>query len=515
MPAPDVPILENTRQGRQLATDIVRFTRRSARRYQRSRISWGTRFVDAYSWGLGIAVSLTIAASFVLALRNEIALRASSAGSIIQEQWLVLPEPVLWTSVTFAVLLVISNLARKLGPMTANGAEATWWLTLPVDRRPMVLPTFLRKLAITTAGAAVFYLPFSLVTAVGRAPVEHVPAALTFGAGAALAVVLAAVQQLGLLESRLGKAITTAILLGCSLLTALWPSPLPTAVAIAAAVGLVALVVPRVGMVRGDELVRGGAVAGHAGASLFMMDTNEVLRALGGSQKRLDGGKAARFYARPAHGPLTALIRADVVAFLRLNPPILPPVLWIAACIAILLVDGGLPEFAQLAVIMIAGCATSSGMGTVSRKTALVPELDALLPIHPALVRGSRTLMPCAAMALWMTLLSGLLVLLGAANPALMGVGALAGVGMGAGTLRAATRTAPDWSAPPVETPFGPVPRAQLGSLMRGLDVTILAMVPLMVALYLGYVPWSVVAVQAVFSAGIFLVVVLTRPKRG
>jgi hypothetical protein len=514
LPAPDALTLEDARQGRLLAADIVRFTRRSARRYQRSRTSWGTRFVDAYSWGLGIAVSLTIAASFVLALRTEIAFRASTANSIIQQQWLVLPEPVLWTSVTFAALLVISNLARKLGPITVNGAQGTWWLTLPVDRRPMVLPTFLRKTAVTTVGSAIIYLPFSAVTTVDRAPVEHLLASLTFGAGAALAVVLAAVQQLGLLGPRRGKAMTTAVLLGCSLLTALWPSPLAAALVGAAAVGLVALVVPRAGQVRGDELLRGGAVAGHTGASLFMMDTNEVLRALGGGQKKLDGGRAARLYGRPAHGPFGALIRADVVAFLRLNPPILPPILWIGACVAILLVDGGLPEFAQLAVIMIAGCATASGMGTVGRKTALVPELDALLPIHPALVRSSRTLMPCAAMALWMTVLSGLLVLLGAANPAVMGVGALAGVGMGAGTLRAATRTPPDWSAPPVETPFGPVPRAQLGSLMRGLDVTILAMIPLMVALYLGYVPWSVVAVQAVFSAGIFLVVVLTRPKR-
>ncbi len=50
---------------------------------------------------------------------------------------------------------------------------------------------------------------------------------------------------------------------------------------------------------------------------------------------------------------------------------------------------------------------------------------------------------------------------------------------------------------------------------MRGLDVTILAMVPpVLLALYLGYVPTSVITIQAVFSAGIFLVVVLSRAKR-
>ncbi|MDI2033686.1 DUF6297 family protein [Paenarthrobacter nitroguajacolicus] len=505
---------ESPTPDRRLAAEIVSFTRRSARRYKRSRISWGERFVDAYSWGLGIAVSLTIAASFVLALRNEIAGRASTGNSIIGTQWLILPEPVLWSAVTYAFLLVVANLARKLGPITVGGPESTWWLSLPIDRRPMVLPPFLRKVALTGAGLAVVYLPFSMVTAVNRTAAEHLVASATFGAAGVIAVTLAAFQQLDMLGPRAGRAATMTALLACAVLPAVPASPWLAAVAGLAAVVLLAVAGPRTGEVRGEELIRGGAVAGHTGASLFMMDTNEVLRALGGGRKTVDGGRAAGFFAKPVGGPLRALIRADVVAFLRLNPPLIPSLLWMLACIAMLLVEGGLPEFAQLAIVVIAGCATASGMGGVARKTALVPELDALLPLHPALVRGSRTLMPCLAMAAWMAVLSGLLVFLGASDPALIAVGALAGVGMGAGTLRSATKAAPDWSAPPVDTPFGPVPRAQLGTLMRGLDVTILAMVPLLVGLYLGYTPGIVGIVQALFSAGIVLVSVLSRPKR-
>lgn len=172
---------------------------------------------------------------------------------------LVLPESLLWTSITFAALLVISNLARKLGPMTVNGAESTWWLTLPVDRRPpMVLPPFVRKVALTAAGSAIIYLPFSMVTADDRAPLEHVLASLTFGAAGAIAVVLAAVQQLGLLGPRLGKTIAATVLLVCSVLPVLPSSRWPTALVSVAAVGLFAVVVPRAGQVRGgDELVRG------------------------------------------------------------------------------------------------------------------------------------------------------------------------------------------------------------------------------------------------------------------
>ncbi|MFJ4262506.1 DUF6297 family protein [Paenarthrobacter nicotinovorans] len=507
-------IHESTTPDRHLARDIVSFTRQSVRRYKRSRGLWSERFVDAYSWGLGIAVSLTIAASFVLALRNEIADRASTGSSIIQAQWLVLPAPVLWTLATYAVLLVVANLARKLGPITVGGPESTWWLSLPVDRRPMVLPPFLRKAVLTGVGLAVLYLPFSIVTAVDRTGPEHLLASAAFGLSGVIAVALAAFQQLGMLGVRLGRVVSVAVLLACAVLPTIPGAPWPEALVAVAAVVLLAVAGRRAGEVRGEELVRGGAVAGHTGASLFMMDSNEVLRALGAGHKTVDGGRAAGFFARPAGGPLRALIRADTVAFLRLNPPLLASLLWLGACIAMLLVEGGLPEFAQLAIVVIAGCATASGMGSVARKTALVPELDALLPLHPALVRTSRTLIPCLAMAVWMTVLSGLLVLLGASDPALIGVGTLAGVGMGAGTLRSATKAAPDWSAPPVDTPFGPVPRAQLGSLMHGLDVTILAMVPLLVGLYLGYTPWAVAMVQALFSAGIVLVAVLSKPKR-
>lgn len=502
-----------SRQGRILSAEIVRFTRRSARRYRRSRSSWGDRFVDAYSWGLGIGVSLTIAASFVLALRNEIAGRASTSGSIVREHWLVLPEPVLWTCLTFVVLLAVGNLAGKLGPLAVNGPESSWWLPLPLDRRPMVLPPFLRKAALAAAGSVIAYVPFSMVTAADRNPLEHLCSALTFGAAAVIAVVMAAVKQLGLLGRWTGRIVSAALLAACSAATLISASPWPAALAAVVAVGLVVVVGPRAGRVPGEELVRGGAVAGHAGASLFMMDSNEVLRALGAGRKKVDGGRAARFYTRPPRGPLGALIRADVVAFLRLNPPLVPPVMWFAGSVALLLVEGGLPGFVQLAVLVIAGCATASGMGTVARKTAMLPEIDALLPLHPALVRISRMLMPCLAMAAWMGLLSVVLVFLGASTPALIAVGAMAGIGMGAGSIRAAIRTQPDWSAPPVETPFGPVPRAQLGSLLRGLDVTILAMIPLMVALYLGYVPSLVAGAQLVFSAGIVLVVALSRPK--
>lgn len=496
---------------RSLAWGIVRFTRRSSRRYNRHRTSLADLFADLYSYALALGCALALAVSFVIGLRNEIADRGPVGRGLISNEWLVLPGPVLWTLLTYAALAGITTLARRLGPISVQGPEGVWWLPLPVDRRPMVLPAFLRRCLLTCTGAAAAFLPFSFLTSLERTGPEHLLASATFGALGVLAVALAAMLQLEIINRRFTRVASAVVLVPCAVLPSLTSSPWPLILAILSAVVLISFIAPRAGQVRGAELIRGGAVAGHASSSIFFLDTNEMLRALRGGQHAVGTGRASRFYARPARGPVRALFRADIVAFIRLHPSVAAPMLCLGACIAVLLVDEGLPAFLQLAVIALAGCATASSVGTVPRRTALVPGLDALLPIAPSLVRVSRTLMPAFAMALWMACLSGILVLLGDVGPALILVGALSGVAMGAGAVRGATRPTPDWSVPPVETPFGPVPQAQFSSLLRGLDVTILAMVPLLVALYIGAANSSMIIVQAVISTGIFAAVVL-RP---
>lgn len=61
---------------------------------------------------------------------------------------------------------------------------------------------------------------------------------------------------------------------------------------------------------------------------------------------------------------------------------------------------------------------------------------------------------------------------------------------------------APAGTNPPVDTPFGPVPRDQMSSLPRGTDITVLVMVPVLLARFLGSVhPWLILA-QGVVTAG-------------
>ncbi|MDQ0734982.1 DUF6297 family protein [Arthrobacter agilis] len=496
-----------------LARDVVIFTRRSARQYNRVRSSARDLFVDVYSNALAGACVVMMVASLVVALRNEIAARSIHETSLVAMRWQVLPAGILWMALTYLAFVGIVVVARRLGPVTVGQAEGAWWLPLPIDRRPMVLPSFLRRLGAVGVVASVSYVPFSLLTALDRSPSAHVGAAATFGGGTVLAVAGAAVLQLAPASRALRASIFVGLVPVAVLpfvAAAIWPLVL---VGVAATM-LVAYVLHRAGAVRGSELQRGGAVSGHAVASIFFIDVNELRRSLVAERASGVSRRGSRYYARPPRRALTAVVRADVAAFLRLQPPPTAALVWQGICVGVALVTPALPVFLQLTVILIAGCVTTAGTGTVARRTAVIPELDVLLPVSPVLVRCSRTLMPALAMAAWMGALTAALAVLGAGPPSLVLLGALAGFGMGAGAVRAATRPATDWTTPPVETPFGSVPRGQLSSLLRGTDMTVLAMVPVLLALYVGVVhPWLILA-QIIASATAIIVQVSTPPSR-
>ena len=484
-----------------LARDVVCHTRRSIRRYNRARSSVRDLFIDVYSNALALGCVLMMAGSLVLALREEIAGRNLRTGSLADVRWQVLPADVLWMVLTYLAWAGILLAARRLGPVTVSRAEGAWWLPLPIDRRPMVLPAFRRRLASVGAAAFVAYLPFSILTAIDRAPLAHAVVAATFGGGAVLAVSIAAILQSNPARSR---SLRAAVLVGsipATFLLFLAPAAWSLVLTLLGASALAAYVLSRSGGIPGEELERGGAVSGHVGASIFFLDLNEMRRALAARPRPAATGRGSRFYARPACGVLAAVVRADVVAFLRLQSAPVVPLVWLGICIAVALITPALPVPLQLGVILIAGCVTTAGTGTVARRTAVIPELDALLPVAPALVRSSRMLMPSVAMATWMGLLAAAFAALGAGPPSVILLGALAGVGMGAGAVRAATRPPTDWTMPPVETPFGSVPRDQMSSLLRGTDMTVLAMIPALLALYLGVVhPWLIIA-QCVATA--------------
>ena len=509
----------------------VQFTRQASRTFTRERTRFRDVFVDAYSAVLVLGTVGAFAAGLVLALREQVA-RAwevdPGGRTLVAPPSLALPEGSAVTALLFAVLVAVVVLARKLGPAAVTTAEGYWWLSLPLDRRPLVTGRLLRRLALVWAGASVLYLPIGFITDLDAGVPGQFLAGAVFGVAAVSAVLLAALRQIGAGQAGSGSSgpgpggrIVSGPLPGLVLLAVLSFVPRqaaaglwgPALVAVAAAVGLGLIVFPRLGAIPARDLISAGGVSGHAGAAVYLMDPNEVGRALSGDSGAVVSTRAGRWYARGGRTPFGALLRADTVAFLRTRGWLGRPVLLLLLCVVLLLTGGNQPVALQLALIAATVFAAVPAAGALARRTAVTPGLDVLLPLSPALVRLSRMVLPAAVLAVWAAVSTAVLVLLGAGSPELIVLGALAGVGFGASAVRGAYRTQPDWTVPPTDTVFGPVPTAQTGAMIRGLDTTLLALVPLLLGLFLGYAPGVLLLAQAGFSAVCVLLLMFSNPK--
>ena len=500
--------------------DPARFTRAAARSYRKRQFRLRDAVVDLYTAVLSLGVVAAFAGSVLIYFREQLLLSAGAPErTLARDSWLLLPQEAVSYGAAVAVLAGVAAAARRLGPVSVSRAEGRWWLRLPSDRRPMVYRGILRRAVLVGAAGAAVHLAYSFVAVRGAWDAGMggpAAGAAVAGLGTATMVLLAALVQTGRsgTSGRRNWATAGAVLAAAAVLVlpgpALSGSRWPLVVAGLTASGLWLLLYSRLEQISGAELVRGGAVSGHAGAAVYFMDVNELSRALSTPAKPAAAVRGRSLYARPGTGPARALLRADLVAFLRAPGKLLLPAAALLACAVVLLLESGVPVYAQLAVMGLAACAAASAAGGVARQTALLRGVDRLVPLPHPVVRSSRMLAPALALAVWMALLGTGLTLAGAAAPGIIGLGVLAGIGLGAAAVRGGYREAPDWSVPPVNTPFGPVPSAQLGDLGRGLDTAFLSLFPFLLAVFLGMSP-ALTAVQGAASAAAVLVTVLSR----
>lgn len=501
--------------------DPMRFTRAAARSYRKRQFRLREAAVDLYTAVLSLGVVAAFTVPVLVYFREQLLLSAGTPErTLAQGSWLLLPQEAALYGAAVAALAGVAAAGRRLGPVSVSRAEARWLLSLPRERRPMVSRGIRRRaLLIGTAGAAV-HLAYSFVAVPGAWDAgmgDPAAGAAVAGLGTAVMLLLAALVQTGpSITSGRQNWMTAGVVLAAAAAAAGLPGPAlagnrwPLVLAGMATAGLWLLLHSRLERISGAELVRGGAVSGHAGAAVYFMDVNEISRALSAPAKPAVAVLGRSLNARPGTGPAQALLRADLVAFLRTPGKLLLPAAALLVCAVVVLLDSGVPVYAQLTVIALAACAVTSAAGAVARQTALLPGVDRLLPLPHPVVRSSRMVASAVALALWMAVLGIGLTLAGAAAPGIIGLGVLSGVGLGAAAVRGGYREAPDWSAPPVDTPFGPVPSAQLGDLGRGLDTAFLSLFPFLLALYVGTSP-ALAAVQGAASAAAVLVTVLSR----
>lgn len=411
-----------------------------------------------------------------------------------------------------AGLGLVVSLAGRLGPVGVGGAEATWLLGAPVDRRGLLRPAARRFPLLAGAVAAVVVGILDAGIAADR-DAGHVLRTAVAGALAAVLVVLAAGVAQSAQVSRRRVALVGDLLLGVVPLVALGVTVaggrLPTAVAVPPVVLAVLAVVVvasallldgRLGALGARTLRESGSVAAQAAGALVSLDSRELGRALTDATSPSRRRRRRRF--RLVHSPAAAVLVADGLVLVRSVRHLVQVLVAAAVPVAV----ARTPEIAGpgmfVLVLLVVGYVAMSATGEAARRAEMQPAVDRLLPLDDRTVRRLHMVVPGVAMLVW-------------SFAAYAAFGAWWGGGLGrwlllgvaaapvwaAAAVRAAFRPPPNWGGPLVSSPMGALPGGVAGVVARGPDVAFLGHVPVVVALVTGVTPPLLLAIQVAVSA--------------
>ncbi|WP_136519476.1 DUF6297 family protein [Cellulomonas telluris] len=497
------------------ARSIRRFTARAPRGRGEGRL--GALLGDLYTALVSVAVSAGVGLGAVQQLR--VALPPPPE----------VPPPVgLSLPVVVAVLLVgaagaLLSLAGRLGPVGAGGAEAVWWLTLPVERRGLLRPAAAR-LPVLAAPAAAVLVTLLSAGLLGHTGAGLLRAALVAALGAAAVVLAAALVQSAGLPRRAtaltGDLLMVAAPVGAAVLalSGAAPSTLPVpgwAVVVAVALvvaALAAVLDARLGRLPARTVRDSGSVAAQALGAVVSLDSRELGRALAGAVLRPGRRWSSRL--RTVRGPATALVTADLVLLRRSTRHLVQ--LGVAVLVPVLVTV--VPQLASpvgvLVAVLVAGAAAASAAADGARWAQMAPVLDRSLPLRHTTVRRLRMVVPGLVALGWSAVTLGA-VALWSEGPLLdwLVLAVASAPVWAAAAVRAAYRPAPEWGGRLVITEAGALPLGALAVLSKGPDLVALCLLPLWVAIGVAAVTTPVVTAQVVLSAVAVLVASSTHEK--
>lgn len=476
---------------------------------RRTAQPWTHRLEDIYTQVFSVAVAVTVAASVVRFSQATFAGTAHLFQPILDTDGGIPAWCALGISGVAGVGLMLWMLLST-GPVGASRAELIWGFQLPVDRRPFLrrrLRSALGRASLLSACAA------AGATVIAWAAVgpswNWVPLMVVLlSAGpviAALAVraqghphdqSLGPVSEDGGLRSRLPWVVASVLMLGAVAgATWLWlpgtgPAlqiaelgPVSTGVAVllasATAVGTIRRAIPSVESLGWKDLASGGGRSDVAQAARLSLDVQEIYRSLMHPAGIRSGGWLVPGTAQRAG---VALARAEVLTWIRLSGP-LP--LWgstAAAAVLYVAVPAWSAPLLVSAVVTVLMLVAGDLAASSARVTALNPHVEDVLPVSRRSARLIRTLVPCAVMALWGTMVFGFLGVLWQ-QPELMLLGALAAFGVGATSTAGARRPPVDWAGATVMTDAGPVPIGVASQIAGAHMAAVAVCVPVLAAL--------------------------------
>jgi hypothetical protein len=508
------------------AREIRRYTFRAG--LVRTEGGIGELISEVYTSVLGAVVLVVMAAAVITGLRDSLGLGSTPvwAASALAPGFQSLPPMQASATVLLTLAAALLSVEMNVGPIALSVPQTFWWLGLPVPRRGFIVPGFLRSALWPAAAAVAVVVPLALGSAAQAGPLQVLLSALC---GAGLALLLYGVAgwlQIGG-RGRWVRTLAGVVVLVAPLslvVTALagtiegrpvnlgWLQYLPTSwpllvaqgqlapLSLLAAAGAV-LVAVYANLERlSSSRLKASAVAGsHVAGSVLSMDASELTRALGSADTNVPTRiRLPLVFSRgsAARRSVLTLLSAQLTVHLR-HPARLLRVLVLAtipASVAAVQFLGNAPLLAV--VVYVAALFGTTGLGHVARFAAGNPSVDALLPLSQQTVRRVHLLVPAAGLTLWTTLAFTLLLILGVGSWPLVLLALLAGPGLGAATLRAAFRPAPNWTMPPVATAAGPIPVGAIRNFVVGPDLVLITLLPVLVCLASGGVPLLAFPIQ-------------------
>ncbi|MEO6531670.1 MAG: DUF6297 family protein [Specibacter sp.] len=480
---------------------------------------------EVYTSVLGGLTLLAMAGALIVALRHSLGVGTESALAAMAVAPGFHSVTLLQASATVLLTLAAALLSVEMtmGPVAMTLPQTAWWLGLPVRRRGFIQPGFLKSLLWPTIAAVLVVVPLALGMASDPSPGRIALAALCgvglawllYGvagwcqitkSGAWLKPVMGAVTlvaPLTLVATALynnvagSGAVTGANTAWLEYLPTSWPLLVADGarwplLLVVLALGLLALVYVNLERITTAQLKASAAAGAYAASSLLSMDATELSRSL--STGPATGRSTVRLPMVFKKGSVTSrsvktLLSTHATMALR-SPATLLRVLVLAAIPASLAAVEFLGNAVLIAVVLFL-CAyfAATALGATARFAAGNPAVDALMPLPAKVVRQVHYVIPAVAMTLWAPLCFGLLLALGVGSPALLILALFAGPGLGAATLRAAFRPAPDWNMPAVASPTGPIPTGAIRSFLSGPDLTLIVLLPVLICLISGGVP--------------------------
>lgn len=407
---------------------------------------------------------------------------------------------------------VVLSLAGRLGPVGVGGAEATWLLGTPVDRRGLLRPTA-RRFPLLAGAVAAVVVGILDAGIVADRDAGHVLRTAVAGALVAVLVVLLAGVAQTAQASRRRVALVGDLVVGLTPLVALAVTlaggELPSAVAVPPAVlaalavatlGAAILLDVRLGALGARTLRESGSVAAQAAGALVSLDSRELGRALTDATSPARRRRWRRF--RVVRGPSVAVVLADALVLTRSVRHLVQVLVAAAVPVAV----ARTPELAGpgmfVLVVLVVGYLAMTATAEAARRAEMQPAVDRLLPLSDRTVRRLHMVVPAVAMLGWSTVAYAAVGgWWGGGSGRWLLLGALATPVWAAAAVRAAFRPAPNWGGPLVSSPMGALPGGVAGVVARGPDVAFLGHVPVIVALVTGATPALLLGVQVAVSA--------------